>query len=631
MHLYLKILQFLKPYWKALVLSTLLTVLYVLFNNLSIWISVDFVRELFDPRYAQTEMVEQKDTGSDQAAQSPEEQIREMVNIGDETSLYEKINVTIKSVIIQENRYDTLKIVCLVIFLSFLLKNLMHYGHKVILNYVEVRVIVNIRNKLQQRLLHLPLSYFHKKHSGNLTSIVFNDVNALNSVFDKTFGKMILSPIQILANVFILVMISWKLSLITFIVVPVSAFVIFKIGQSMRRKSRRVFSQIADVVSTFQEAVSAINIVKIFTNEQLEYQKFRDSNDKFFKRLFRANKLKFATSPINEILFVLILIALLWYGGNMVYSNTGLSAEDFIRFLVFLFTMFKPIKDLSGINNVLQTGMAASERIFGIIDSEPEVYDKPGAVPIAPLKKQVRYEDVSFKYHPEGDFALQDINLTVNKGEMVAFVGPSGSGKTTMINLLPRFYDVIGGRITIDGVDIRNVKLHSLRRQMSIVTQETVLFNDTVRTNIAYGLQDVPEEKIIAAAKMANAWDFIKEMEKGLDTHIGERGLRLSGGQKQRLSIARAVLKNPSILILDEATSSLDTESERLVQDAIDHLLEQRTVFVIAHRLSTIQNATKIVVLNRGRIEGVGPHLELINQSTLYKNLYEKQLLTQPV
>jgi subfamily B ATP-binding cassette protein MsbA len=415
--------------------------------------------------------------------------------------------------------------------------------------------------------------------------------------------------------------------LITFLVVPLSTVVIVKIGQSMRRRSRRVFRQIADVVANFQEAISAIRIVKAFTNEDKEINKFSDSNYQWFRKLFRANQLKFATSPINEILFVFILVFLLWYGGNMVYSNTGLSAEDFIRFLVFLFTMFQPIKDLSGINNVIQTGLAAAERIFDILETKQEVYNKPGALSLGTFNGEIKYENVSFRYDEDNPEVLKNINLTIPKGKMVAFVGHSGSGKTTLVNLLPRFYEITKGKLTIDGNDIKDLTLSSLRKQMGIVTQDTVLFNDTVRGNIAYGLDNCSEEDIIDAAKTANAWEFIKDLPNGLDTHIGEKGIRLSGGQKQRLSIARAVLKNPPILILDEATSALDTESERLVQDAIDNLLKSRTVLVIAHRLSTVTNAGLIVVMNQGEIVDTGTNDELLKSSAIYQNLSQQQLI----
>jgi subfamily B ATP-binding cassette protein MsbA len=367
--------------------------------------------------------------------------------------------------------------------------------------------------------------------------------------------------------------------------------------------------------------------VKAFSNENREMDKFHQATYRHYKNLFRANKLKFATSPINEVLLVLILVFLLWYGGNMVFSQSGLKAEDFVRFLLFLFTMFQPIKAFSGINNTLQTGMAAAERVFAIIESETEKYDSPGAVDVSDFHKKIEFKDVSFKYNDESEHVLDNINLTINRGEMVALVGLSGSGKTTLVNLVPRFYEISDGTIEIDSQDIRNLKLKSLRRLMGIVTQESVLFNDTIRTNIAYGLDNVSDDKIIEASRSANAWEFIEKTENGLDTHIGERGVRLSGGQKQRLSIARAILKNPPILILDEATSSLDTESERLVQEAVDKLLQSRTVLVIAHRLSTIKNATKIVVLNESKIESIGNHEELYQNSRVYKNLYDNQLL----
>jgi subfamily B ATP-binding cassette protein MsbA len=611
----------------VIVVSIILTFFYVLLNNISLWISVDFIRELFSPENVQTEQV----TSVEPIKPSEDEKgnLQKMFNLNSKLDIYSKINNYIKSVIIKDNRYDTLIVVCIVIFLSFLLKNIIQYTRRVILNYIEINIVVNIRNQLHEKLLYLPLSFFAKRHSGRLTSIVFNDVNAINVALNNSFGKMILSPVQILTNVFILVIISWKLSLIMLFVLPLISYVIVKIGQGMRRRSRRVFKQIANVVAVFQEAVSAVSIVKAFTNEEKEVSKFKAANREFFKKTFRANKLRYATSPINEILLVLTLVFLLWYGGNLVYSNSGLTAEDFIRFLVFLFTMFQPIKDFSGINNTIQTGLAAAERIFDVLETDQEIYEKPGAVYLDEFNHNIKYEKVYFKYNNNESYVLDDINLNINKGEMVAFVGHSGAGKTTMANLLPRFYEINTGKISIDGIDIRDMTLHSLRHKMSIVTQDTILFNDTIRMNIAYGSENVIEQNVIDAAKAANAWEFIKKMENGLDTQIGEKGTRLSGGQKQRLSIARAILRNPSILILDEATSSLDTESERLVQQAIDKLMENRTVLVIAHRLSTITHADKIVVFNQGKIAGLGAHKELLESCPIYKTFYENQLLTK--
>jgi len=624
MKLYLKIFKFVTPYWKAIIIALLLTVTYVGFNNISLWVSVDFVREIFSPEYIE---------GS-QGAPSQEtkpDPVDKLAESSTGTKLYRNINAAIKSFLIQDDRYDTLLVICLVILFSFILKNIALYLKKVVLNYVELNIIVSLRNSLHESILYLPLSFFEKRHSGDLTSVVFNDVNAVRHVLHNSFGKMFLSPVQIITNILILLNISWRLSLITFLVIPVSTFVIVKIGQAMRRRSRKVFRQVADVLATFQEAVSAIRIVKAFTNEKKETEKFHQTNRLYFKKLFRANKLKFATSPINEVLLVFVLIFLLWYGGNQVYSNTGLNAEDFLKFLVFLFTMFQPIKDLSGVNNIIQTGLAAAERIFAVIDTPREVYEKPDSIKLEQFDNSITFDNVSFKYNSDQDFVLKNIDLEIKKGEMIAFVGASGAGKTTLINLVPRFYNPDSGRLLIDGDNVQNFTLNSLRKKMSIVTQDIILFNDTIRANIAYGLEDVSEQDIKDAAQAANAWEFIEQEEMGLDAHIGEKGTKMSGGQKQRISIARAILKNPPILILDEATSSLDTESERLVQDAVSQLMKNRTVLVIAHRLSTIKDANRIVVLNRGGVESIGSHDDLLSRSPIYKNLYENQLLTEQV
>ncbi len=609
MKLYLKILAFIKPYWKAISVAILLTFIYVLFNAISLWVMVDFIRELFA-----------EDIISNKEILKPA--------VSDESKeLYKLMKASIRTVLIQENKYDTLLVVCFVIFLSFLIKNIAIYAKKVILNFVELKIIVNFRNMLHAKILQLPLHYLDKRHTGELTSIVFNDVNALKTVLQNSFGKMILSPVQIVTNIILMFIISLELSLLTFIVVPVSTFVIVKIGQGMRRRSRKVFRQIANVMATFQEAITSVRIVKAFTNEKKEIDKFYLINHDFFKKQFRANRLKYATSPINEVLLVLMLVFLLWYGGNMVYSKSSINATDFLLFLVYLFTMFQPIKELAGVNNVLQRGLAASERIFSVLDEEEEVYDKPGAVELKTFSDKIEFKNLMFRYNENGQIIINNVSMDIEKGEMVAFVGHSGSGKTTLVNLLPRFYELSGGQIIFDGHDICDLTIHSLRGQMSIVTQDTILFNDTIRANIAYGMENVTDSEIIEAAKVANAWEFIEKMENHLDSHIGEKGMRLSGGQKQRISIARAIVKNPSILILDEATSALDTESERLVQDAIDNLLKSRTVLVIAHRLSTITNASKIVVMNNGQIEAIGKHNELLSTCSTYKKLSQNQFI----
>ncbi len=632
MKLYLKILRFLKPYWQLISVSIVLTLLYVVLNNLSLWVSVDFVRELFDPQ--NVAIARQQAAGKalpDTVTSRQRSGIEQLAGSVKTGSLYQRINLAIKKVILRKDRFQTLKIVCVVIFLSFLLKNLVFYIRRIIINFIELKVIVNLRNRLYEVLLRLPLSFFERRKTGELTSIVFNDVSAVNVVLNNSFGKMILTPLQVLTNLAILVLISWRLSLITFVIIPVSALMLVKIGQSIRRKRRRVFRQIASVMAVFQESISSIRIVKAFTSEPKEERKFQGVNHQFFKTIFRANRLSYLTSPLNETFASLVLVVLLWYGGNLVYTNAGLSAEDFIRYLVFLFTTFQPLKDISGLNNNIQTGLAAAERIFNLMEQTPEVYEKQDAKELKEFRDAIRYEHVSFRYNPEDPFVLRDINVTIRRGETVAFVGHSGAGKTTLVDLLPRFYDVTEGRITIDGTDIRDFTLHSLRRNIGVVTQEQILFNDTVRMNIGYGQENVTDEKIIEAAKAANAWEFIRKMENGLDTIIGERGVKISGGEKQRLSIARALLKNPPILILDEATSSLDTESERLVQEAIDRLMKNRTVLVIAHRLSTIIHSDKIVVLRDGRVEDIGTHAQLLESCPYYRKLYEIQFQPENV
>ncbi len=624
MTLYFKMLQFIKPFWKAIVMTFILTFLYVVFNNLSLWITVDFLKQLFDPQTVNSEQVVVKDVINNGSKNPINDKLGVDINAG----IYQKINTAIKSVLIRDTKTKTLLTVCFVIFFSFLFKNIIQYVRKMILSYIEIKVVVNIRNMLHKAFMYLPIRFFDGRPSGDLNSLQFNDVYAIRTLLSDSFGKMILSPIQIISNIVILVMISWQLSLITFLIIPVIAYVIVIIGKGIRRKARRVFFQMANVMSTFAESVNGIRIVKAFTNEEKEIRKFEDVNNVFFHKTFQEFLLRNATSPINEIILVAMLSFLLWYGGNLVYSHEGIAAEDFIRFLVFLFTMFQPIKDLSGVNNTLQAGMAAGERIFAVLDAVPEPYNTEGCVEMKGFYKRVELQDVSFKYEETLPYVLQKINLKINKGETVAFVGASGSGKTTLVNLIPRFYELTEGNILIDGVSIKNICLQSLRNNISIVTQESILFNDTVRTNIAYGMDNVSDEDVIAAAKTANAWEFIEKMEKGLDTQIGEKGAKLSGGQRQRLSIARAILKNPPILILDEATSALDTESERLVQEAITKMMKNRTVLVVAHRLSTITHADKIVVMHQGRIVDIGTHSELLEISEIYKMLSKNQFIS---
>lgn len=625
MKLYLKMLQFLKPHVPWIALALVLAFLYVIFNGISLWVSVDFIQEIFTPASASTtQLGKQSPENASPKASVPFMHHAFPSKKGKQTPT-DVLKLKIRSLLIRENKEDTLKLVCLVIFLSFFLKNVTFYLKRVITLFIELKIVTEIRNRLHSTLLRLPLSYFEKRHSGTLTSIVFNDVYAMNVVLNESFGKLILLPVQTIGYLLILVSLSWKLSLVTFLVVPLCGIFILKIGQSVKRKSKRALQRISKVVAVFQEAITGIRIVKAFGGEKKEIQRFSEENQAYLRLKFRQGRLSYLTSPMNETFGVLTLVTLLWFGGRLVIFRMGLAPEDFVRYLVFLFATFQPLKELAGLNNTIQSGMAAAERIFAVLDEVPEPFEKPNARKIHGFNDRILYEHVHFRYNPEGPDVLNDITLEIRRGETVAFVGPSGAGKTTLVNLLPRFYDVSQGRILFDGIDIRDIDLASLRKQIGIVTQECILFHDTVRANIAYGVENASEEEIRAAAKAANAWEFIQKMEHGLDTRIGEKGVNLSGGQRQRISIARAILKNPPILILDEATSELDTESERLVQEAIEKLMENRTVLVIAHRLSTVIHADKIVILDHGRIVGIGTHRKLLASSPLYRRLYELQ------
>ncbi len=619
MQLYKRVLSYITHYWKHLILAIILTFVFVISNYASYWVSASFIKELFNP--TQVEQQAQHEVESPSPTPSPED----LVGFGEQAQKWEdRINGFIRDIIIAENREKTLINICFIIFLAFLIKNLSAYLRRVTIYYVQLNIVVNLRKELHQSLMRLPLSFFNRWHTGKLTSIVFNDVNAIQNVLKDTFIKLINHPIQVLVNLALLFMISWRLTIISLLIIPLSGYIIVKIGQSLRRKSRRVFQQISVVVSAFQESVSSVRIVKAFTSEDKEEQRFRAANKDYFKKEYRAKRLNFLTSPLNETIGVGIFVVLLWYGGNQVYAGTGLSPESFLRYLVLMFALFQPLRQFSGLNNVIQMGLAAAERIFNLIDMPREPYEKPDAKPLPQFRRSIELKDVTFSYNGEIK-VLKNIWLTINKGEMVAFVGHSGVGKSTLVDLIPRFYEPQTGVIEIDGTNIQDVDLMSLRDQIGIVTQETILFNDTVRMNIGYGVDECTDKDIIRAAKNANAWEFIKNMEHVLDTVIGERGANLSGGQRQRISIARAILKNTPILILDEATSSLDTQSEKLVQNAIDNLMKNRTVLAIAHRLSTVIHADKIVVMEGGRIIDIGKHDELLQKSQVYKELYQMQ------
>jgi len=592
-------------HWPYLLLSTLAALVYVALNSASIWLIASLINNI---------------------VMDFEQLLADHTRLAEQgvLSLNEKLKFWSNGLILRDTAQDTLKILCLTIMVVFIAKNVFLYLKNISMTLVQYHLITEMRNRLYKHFNSQSLSYFHQNKSGELTSIIINDVANLRRALGTSFHQLLVEPINLLAFTVLLFIINWKLALISVVIVPISGITIMTIGRSIRRKSRRTASMIAGITNIITETFSSIRVVKAFAMEGYEVQRFFKETHKYFKLILRRAKLRLLASPITETLGVMMGVLLLWVGGMEVLSGKGLTPEDFLRFILLLFAMMDPLRKLSSVNVELQAGAASAERVFAILDTPPTIVDELDAVKIDTFKDKIQINNVSFKYESE-DTVLKNISFEIEKGSAVALVGSSGAGKSTLADLIPRFYDVNQGAIEIDGQDIRYVTLNSLRRLMGIVTQETILFNDTVKANIAYGQKDVDDEQVIAAAKAANALEFIEELPKGLDTVIGEKGVKLSGGQRQRLAIARAIMKNPPILILDEATSALDTESERLVQEALETLMTDRTVLVIAHRLSTVTNADKIIVMEKGLIKEMGTHDELIQKNGLYSNLYNIQ------
>lgn len=514
------------------------------------------------------------------------------------------------------------------VVVMWLLKNLFEFWQTYLMNDVSQRVIKDVKNIIYQKLLSLSMDFYSKNPTGKLMSRVTYDAAVIRDSISTGFTDLLYQPIQLLIYLGMLLAvkiyfsISWLLLFVSIVLFPLVIFPIVRIGKRLKTISRQSQEKMADITTTLHETISGVRVVKAFSMEGYESDKFARQNEDFYRLNMKSVKRMIVVSPITEFVGISCIAIILWIAGKEILSG-ALSAGAFITFLVSLLSLMRPIKRLTNVYSINQQALAAATRIFEVLDLEPTVMEKSGAIELPRIKKCVEFKGVYFKYE-EKDI-LKDINLHVKLGDIAAFVGPSGVGKTTLVNLIPRFYDVSAGKMLIDGLDIRDCTLKSLRGQIGIVTQETILFNDTAASNIAYGSKGPDMEAIIKAARIANAHDFIMKMPQGYDTVIGERGFRLSGGEKQRLAIARAVFKDPPILILDEATSQLDTESEILVQEAIDRMMKGRTVFVIAHRLSTIKHASSIYVLDEGRVVETGPHDELIQKSGLYKRLYDMQ------
>ncbi len=604
--IYKRMAQLLFHFWPYILISSLSAIVFVLLNSTSMWLVASLINNVL--------------TDFDKIVESQMEWASKST-----LTMNEKLKYWTNILILRDTPANSLKVLCITLLSVFFTKNLFLYIKNILLRIVELKLVKDIRDRLYKHIQTLSLGYFHKKQTGSITSIVMNDVEQLQVALAVVFQRLFVEPINILTFVTLLFIISWKLALIAIVIIPLAGITIIGIGKSIRRKSRRTQEKIAEIMQILTETLTSIRIVKAFVNEKEEVKKFTGESQNYFKLLLKRARLDLISAPVTESFGVIIGVVLLWYGGLEVLSTQGVSAEDFIRFIVILFSILGPIKQMSNVNLKIQVGAASAERIFELLDTPPEIVEDLNPVDLKVFKNSIEFDKVHFEYNDGDSLVLDQVTFSIKKGEVVAMVGPSGSGKSTIADLIPRFYDVTTGSIRIDGHDLRKATLASIRGNMGIVTQEVILFNDTIKNNIAYAQPNVSDDAIKQAAEAANALDFIEKSPKGFNTLIGERGVNLSGGQKQRLAIARALLKNPPILILDEATSALDTESEKKVQNAIENLMKDRTALVIAHRLSTVQNADKIIVINEGHVVEIGTHNQLYENDGLYRRLYDIQ------
>ncbi|MCM4168254.1 Putative multidrug export ATP-binding/permease protein [Arenibacter antarcticus] len=606
MEYFKKILRFAKPYRKYGFLNIFFNILYALFSALSFAALIPMLDVLFTPE--KKVLQEPIYTGFGQ--------------LKDYLQDYINYRVTAFS---GDDEMKGLVLVIGLVLILFLLKNFFNYLAMYFITFLRNGVLKDIRNSMYQKIVSLPISFYSEKRKGDVIARITSDVLEIQHSFLSVLELIVREPLTILFTILIMFGISTELTLFVFIFIPIAGMIISRIGKSLKKKSDRVQKEQGEFLSIVEETLGGLRVIKAFNAESRFYKTFSTSTLRFFdfsnKLLNRQN----LASPTGEFLGILVIGVLLWFGGKMVLIDKTLDASSFIAYMGLAYNILTPAKSISKASFGVKKGNAAAERVLEILETENPIVEKTNAISKENFETGITIKDISFKY--EDEYVLKHFNLVVPKGHTVALVGQSGSGKSTIANLVTRFYDVNEGVIQIDGTDIKDFTKKSLRNLIGLVTQDSILFNDTVKNNIGLGKENATEEEIIEAAKIANAHDFIVELPNGYNTNIGDSGNKLSGGQKQRLSIARAVLKNPPIMILDEATSALDTESERLVQDALEKMMQNRTSIVIAHRLSTIQNADTIVVLQKGEIVEHGSHTELLSANGVYKKLVTMQSL----
>tara|TARA_A100001011_G_scaffold398005_1_gene500856 strand:- start:18272 stop:20029 length:1758 start_codon:yes stop_codon:yes gene_type:complete len=581
-----------------MIASIFSSIVYVVLNSLSIWLIGTMLGNIM--------------SGDPSSIQSP-------------SNLNEQLNFLIQNLIGKGTQLEQIKRLCIMLGVIFLSKNILFYISNLIMAYVQNNVITKIRIKLFQHISTLSLSFFNNNKTAELSSILIRDIAGMRVAFSQSLQKIIIEPISVISFLFLLFIINFKFTILVIIIIPLSGFFSYKVGQSIRRKSKRSSVQSAGILNIIKETLSNIKIVKIFNLENEENEKFVKENNKYFNLIFKQSRLSNLLTPINETIGLIVGVLLIWFGGISVLQQGAMSSEDFIKFILLLFAMLQPIRKLANVNVLFQNGIAAAERVFSVFDNNDKIPESKNAFKINSFKNSINFKDVNFKYEGQDSLILDNINLEIFKGQTVAIVGKSGAGKTTLTDLLPRFYDPISGNIFIDKINLKDLNLKNLRDLYGIVTQNVILFNDTIKNNIIHGNKNASENDVNKAVKSANIQDLVEKLDNGLNTYIGENGVKLSGGEKQRLSIARALIKNPDILILDEATASLDSESEKMVHSAIDNIIKNRTVIIIAHRLSTIINADKILVMNDGKIVESGSHNELLKNNGYYKKLYDIQ------